>query len=91
MSRSTVDLGAVAALVRVELDAEERRTLLEELGALVEHIETLGDPTPPVVQRPESPCPLREDRVRPAERDSLLDAAPREERGWFYLPPLDLP
>jgi aspartyl-tRNA(Asn)/glutamyl-tRNA(Gln) amidotransferase subunit C len=80
------------ALARIELTAEERDELSEQLDRIVEYCERLQaidtegvTPTSAVVH--EQGIALREDEVKPGlDRDVVLGEAPDADDGYFRVP-----
>ena len=79
-------------LARIELSAEERKLLAEQLGRIVEYCEQVQaldtdnvEPTSAVVYERESK--LRADVVKPGlDRDVVLKQAPDAKDGFFRVP-----
>ena len=79
-------------LARIELSADERKLLAEQLGRIVEYCEQIQSldtdaipPTSAVVHEKESK--LREDVVKPGlDRDVVLAEAPDHRNGYFRVP-----
>lgn len=81
----------IALLARLELTPEEEATFSEQLGAILEHIESLQEvdtagiePTAHVV---ETENPLRDDVVRNApQAEAMLSNAPERDGDYFLVP-----
>jgi len=81
----------VALLARLELTADEKQTLTEELNVILEHFERLQELDTTDVEPTSHAIPLqnvfREDEVRPSlPREAFLREAP-EARGEYFVVP----
>jgi aspartyl-tRNA(Asn)/glutamyl-tRNA(Gln) amidotransferase subunit C len=94
MSNQRIDLEQVrhvARLARLELSAEEERTLAAELSAIVTYIDKLNqlDTTnvEPTAQVAEAGTPVRDDAItnQPAA-DQMLANAPAHQGHFFLVP-----
>lgn len=83
----------VARLARLELSDDERRRLVAELGAILEHLAKLNElstdgvePTSHVISMTNV---FRDDAVgTPLPREAVLAGAPEHEEGFFKVPPI---
>lgn len=85
------DVRHVAALARLDLSDEEQQRLVGELGAILEHVETLRaldtDDVPPTAHLHAGPPALRADEVANSPQvDALLANAPDRWESFFRVP-----
>jgi aspartyl-tRNA(Asn)/glutamyl-tRNA(Gln) amidotransferase subunit C len=94
MSNQRIDLDQVrhvARLARLELSAEEERSLAAELSAIVTYIDKLNQldtaNVEPTTQVAEAGTPVRDDAVtnRPSA-DQMLANAPAHQGHFFLVP-----
>lgn len=88
IDRKTVD--HVAALARLAVTDEERQVLQEQLSAILEHINVIGEADTSQVPATAHVLPLRNvtvpDAARPAmPTDDLLANAPAREEAYFRV------
>jgi len=91
MALSREQVQHIAMLARLELTPEEEATFSEQLGSILEYIETLSqldtggiEPTAHVV---ETENPLRDDVVRnQPQTDAILSNAPERDDNYFKVP-----
>lgn len=88
IDRTTVD--HVAALARLDLTAEERDRLRDQLSAVLEHINVISEADTSEVPATAHVLPLQNvlvtDQARPAcPREDLLANAPAREEGYFRV------
>lgn len=81
----------VAALARLELDADEIERLIRDLGRILEYVEQLRDldteGVPPAAESSTASAPLRSDVLEPGiPHDVALGEAPRTAAGGFAVP-----
>ncbi len=93
MSIRREDVRRIAALARLELEADELERTAGELSAILDFVETLGnldlEGCEPSAFAP-ADAPLREDRPngRRLSNAAALAAAPAAEDGFFLVPPI---
>jgi len=88
---SDIDVPYVAKLARVALSAAEIERFGAQLGALLEHVETLQklpiEDVAATAQVVPSVNVMRDDVVQPClPRDVVLEAAPQREGSYFRVP-----
>jgi aspartyl-tRNA(Asn)/glutamyl-tRNA(Gln) amidotransferase subunit C len=81
----------VAGLARLNIDASETDMFADQLGDILEYIETLSqlDTTdvPPTFHAVDISNAFREDRIKPhLDRKKAIANAPEEESGNFIVP-----
>ena len=91
MKVSEKDVAYVAELANLELTPAERARLLQDLNAILEHIERLNqlDTTnvPPMAQVAMQGAPLRPDENRPSlSHDEAMGNAPATDGTFFLVP-----
>ena len=91
MSAGQVDVKYVAHLARLALTPEEEKKFGEQLGHILEHIETLKELDVTNVDPTAHAVPLvnvtRADEVRPSlPHDDALRNAPAKANGLFIVP-----
>ncbi|HHV62329.1 MAG TPA: Asp-tRNA(Asn)/Glu-tRNA(Gln) amidotransferase subunit GatC [Firmicutes bacterium] len=85
------DVEHVAALARLELGEEEKESLTEQLGKILEYADKLKELDTEGVPPTAHPLPIknvfREDRVRPSlPVEDALANAPEREGSFFKVP-----
>lgn len=88
---STETVRHVAKLARLELAPAEELRLTEELGAILDYVEQLGQVDVSGVEPTAHALPIRnvqrEDRVMPSlPPEEVLRNAPAKEQGMFRVP-----
>ena len=88
---STETVRHVAKLARLELAPAEELRLTEELGAILDYVEQLGQVDVSGVEPTAHALPIRnvqrEDRVTPSlSPEEVLRNAPAKEQGMFRVP-----
>ena len=92
MAISTDDVLHVARLARLDLDEEEVARMTQELSAVLEHVEKIGelgdlDDVPPTSHVVAIENVLRDDQPRPSlARDLALAEAPDADDDGFRVP-----
>ncbi len=86
-----IDIEHVARLARVELTPEEKRTLRDQLGQILDHAATVGavaaDDVPPTASAIPRANVFREDEPQPClPVDEALRNAPDREGDRFKVP-----
>jgi len=81
----------IAELSRLRISADEREQITEELGALVNYVETLNELNTEGTEPMSHVLPIenvfREDAVRPSfDREALLKEAPNHDAEAFIVP-----
>lgn len=91
MTLTTEQVEAIANLARLELSAEEKERMSQQLSEILDYVNRLqeldtgGIPPTSSVLPPRSV--LRQDEARPGlERETLLRNAPETEAGQFRVP-----
>ncbi len=90
MALTIADVEQVAALARLELSEDEKRSLRDQLSDILGHIAVLErvdtSAIPPTAQVIPLTNVLREDEVRPSlPREAALANAPRQGDGFFTV------
>jgi aspartyl-tRNA(Asn)/glutamyl-tRNA(Gln) amidotransferase subunit C len=90
MALTIGEVEAVAALARLELSDDEKRSLRDQLSNILEHIAVLErvdtSAIPPTAQVIPLTNVLRPDEVRPSlPRELALANAPRQSDGFFEV------
>ncbi len=91
MSSGQIDVAYVAKLARLALSSDEVERFGAQLGALLEHVQTLQKlPTADVAATAQvipSVNVMRDDVARPSlPRDVVLEAAPQRQGSYFRVP-----
>ena len=93
MALTTGEVRRIAALARLTLTAEEEARFAVQLGAILEHVESLRaldvEGVPPMTHAlaAEGPAPLREDALLPClPPEEALANAPAREGTFFKVP-----
>ncbi|MGH7707872.1 MAG: Asp-tRNA(Asn)/Glu-tRNA(Gln) amidotransferase subunit GatC [Candidatus Dormibacteria bacterium] len=91
MSSDKIDVGYVAKLARIALDADEIARFGSQLGGLLEHVRALDqlplDDVPATAQVIPSRSVMRDDVERPSlSRAVVLGQAPQAEGRYFRVP-----
>ena len=81
----------IALLARLQLTPDEEAMLCEQLGAILEYVETLQEvdtsAVPPTAHMVDSENPLRDDEVRNTPQTELMLAnAPERDGDYFKVP-----
>ena len=81
------EIRQTAALARLTLSPAQAETLAAELGQLLTYMEQLGELDGPETEAPALSNVWREDTLYPAlPRESLLEQAPRQDKGCILVP-----
>ncbi|MFA4985266.1 MAG: Asp-tRNA(Asn)/Glu-tRNA(Gln) amidotransferase subunit GatC [Candidatus Brocadiia bacterium] len=85
------DIRHIARLARLELTAEEEKSLAAQLDAILAAFRGIADADVSALDDEtlanESSCPLRPDEIKPSvPRDEILRSAPCAEGGVFKVP-----
>jgi aspartyl-tRNA(Asn)/glutamyl-tRNA(Gln) amidotransferase subunit C len=91
MSLERKEVDEIALLARLHLDENERQTMQEELGAILEHFAVLGsvDTTDiaPMTHAVPMDLPLRDDNVEPSLAvEDALRGAPKRDGDFIAVP-----
>jgi aspartyl-tRNA(Asn)/glutamyl-tRNA(Gln) amidotransferase subunit C len=91
VSSGQIDVAYVAKLARLALSSDEVERFGAQLGALLEHVQTLQKlPTADVAATAQvipSVNVMRDDVARPSlPRDVVLEAAPQRQGSYFRVP-----
>jgi aspartyl-tRNA(Asn)/glutamyl-tRNA(Gln) amidotransferase subunit C len=86
-----IDIDHVARLARMELEADEKATMREQLAVILEHAAKVGEVATAAVAPTASPIPqvnvFREDTVEPSlSLDAALANAPAASDDRFLVP-----
>ncbi len=93
MAISREEVVHVATLARLGLTEEEIALFGQQLGSILQHIETLAELDVSAIPPTAQVVPLRNverpDEARPSlPRDAVLANAPRSEAGYFRVAPV---
>lgn len=93
MTLSLDDVRHIAELARLELTPDELTRYREQLSAVLDHFNKLGEVDTsavlPAAGYAPQPADLRQDSPRPPlDRTALLQNAPDVEAGQFRVPPI---
>lgn len=93
MSITRQDVEHVAYLARLGLAEEEMERLAEQLSNVLEHMQKIDNldtsAIPPTAQVIPLRNVMRDDEPRPsADREDVLQNAPRREGDYFLVPPV---
>lgn len=91
MPIAIADVEHIAALARLQLDADEAEQLMADLASILEYVEQLSEldteAVPPTAQVSVEHAPLRADEIdRSLSREAVLSEAPRSAAGGFAVP-----